>query len=1304
MAWRVTIGGVDRTTAVDSFTTAVSLNDRARATVVVGDLMPARYAEIISYAPDGVTPLFGGVILQRRFQGRNPYDPTYQLTLEVGDWFTYADWCYSTKTYPGAVTLKQVLADLVADHLAAYGISLDPAQVDGRTLAAFTWTDKRVADALRELSDRTGYVLQIDPAKRLRMFVPASIAAPVTMTEAAPHCHDITWRDSDRTPYNQIVLHCGPTGVGEATPYHWVGDGAHVYRLAGVAVPASSVWPGIVTVDNVQYPIWPPGAGPPDEGGGTTDHIEWDYAKDGGTLTFIGPTAAIDTPGADIGLTYWPQFPFTVTKSTGATPVVEHHESRPDVLAIPVGEEIAAGLLAQAQEAPREATITTDTDGFVPGQALTIDLATTRSIAGTFLITSVALTIVQDTAQGDRFWQYTLDAIDSSIYQGSYVDAWRAIAGVGAGSTTTTGGGGGGGGGAMLPLPAGQVYVGSASNQAAAVPLSGDLSITVDGVTEIAPGVILNADVAPTAGIVDTKLATLATPGKVANSATTANTSAAPDTIALRTNLGDLFARGLGADFVTAPLHTSPAALTVASGAGDITINPASTIATIPAGRRLQTAYASGFAGSGYSLSQDAARPGLSYLEVDQLTVRGTMNAYELLVHQIRATNGSIFVANTGRVKTATATGGVGGLEYAIETEGDHGFAVNDLLRAQRFTQAGGGGAVFQSDLFVTGVTSPTTFVANRQGTTAAPVPGMDYVRLGNTTDPNRQGSIYLTADDINAPYIQILDGVDAYAAWGSSAKTKGRIGQLQGSYDYTASIYGAAFGDQAGAHLSIDPFYGVRIGHGSSTKVQIDPAGNATFAGIVTATGGAIGGWLIGADIIRDVADQTGMASTATGGNDVRFYAGMTYAGRASAPFRVHKDGSLASTAGKIGGWNIIPDNLFSDEGASLAMNSKIPSIALGQPRPGGWADGNAGIWMGMSGGVAKFSVANAGNSTGFFFDGTIAEFRGDGSGATNINGGHIQAGTITATQIAAGTITGTQIAARSIAADRIVVGTLTGTEIAARAIGADRIVVGTLTGTEIAASSIGAEKLSVGTLSAISANLGTVTAGTITGVTINGTTITGGTINGTTITGVSISGSTITAAGGNIVLDSTGLNIADGGGTAKINLGGKNIYSASGRVQFASDVEIQFNLYNGGAIYGSQWLDIAGTAQIRSMPTYSSGLRAVYHRVDTDKYLAFWTGAASDRVAVLPWSPPINPLALLDVPIVSYAGIGDDREVGFVIEALADVAPAAVTRGEQGQPEGIHEHVLAVYLVEALRELDRRLKVVEGGGAPHE
>lgn len=67
----------------------------------------------------------------------------------------------------------------------------------------------------------------------------------------------------------------------------------------------------------------------------------------------------------------------------------------------------------------------------------------------------------------------------------------------------------------------------------------------------------------------------------------------------------------------------------------------------------------------------------------------------------------------------------------------------------------------------------------------------------------------------------------------------------------------------------------------------------NATLSGSITATSGTIGGFSIGADYIRDAANSMGIASTVSGGDDIRFWAGDTYANRATAPFRVTEAGA---------------------------------------------------------------------------------------------------------------------------------------------------------------------------------------------------------------------------------------------------------------------------------------------------------------------------------------------------------------------------------------------------------------------------
>jgi hypothetical protein len=94
----------------------------------------------------------------------------------------------------------------------------------------------------------------------------------------------------------------------------------------------------------------------------------------------------------------------------------------------------------------------------------------------------------------------------------------------------------------------------------------------------LSSSLIVNADVAAGAGIVDTKLATISTAGKVANSATTATSTNTPNTIVLRDGSGN-FAAGT----ITAALNGNATTATTAvnfsgSLAGDVTGTQGATV------------------------------------------------------------------------------------------------------------------------------------------------------------------------------------------------------------------------------------------------------------------------------------------------------------------------------------------------------------------------------------------------------------------------------------------------------------------------------------------------------------------------------------------------------------------------------------------------------------------------------------------------------------------------------------------------------------------------------------------------------
>jgi hypothetical protein len=106
-------------------------------------------------------------------------------------------------------------------------------------------------------------------------------------------------------------------------------------------------------------------------------------------------------------------------------------------------------------------------------------------------------------------------------------------------------------------------------------------------------------------------------------------------------------------------------------------------------------------------------------------------------------------------------------------------------------------------------------------------------------------------------------------------------------------------------------------------------------------------------------------------------------------------------------------------------------------------------------------------------------------------VDASKIAANTITANQIAANAITSSELASNSVTAIKILAGVIDATHIKASAIGAGQIAAGAIIADKIAAGAIDATKLSVSSLSAISANLGNVTAGNITGVNITGSTL---------------------------------------------------------------------------------------------------------------------------------------------------------------------------------------------------------------------
>jgi hypothetical protein len=366
-----------------------------------------------------------------------------------------------------------------------------------------------------------------------------------------------------------------------------------------------------------------------------------------------------------------------------------------------------------------------------------------------------------------------------------------------------------------------------------------------------------------------------------------------------------------------------------------------------------------GYAGRGFKLiSGSASDPiggsGLSggyKLELDHLLVRGTMKIYELLINQIRATNGTLFVSSVGKVDGVEFLQNVGGVRYfelTFDTGSGgllgHGFLVNDLIRAQRYTPNNGSSAtVFQSDLLVyylspdgKKVRALTTLTGTKD-----PEVGYEYVRLGNVDTGSRQGTVYLTADDTNAPYINVIDGVNSHTNWNTLSTLKARMGKLNG-------ITGTTFGNLSG--------YGFYA------------SGSAYLEGGINATTGRIANW----SIVNNSITSSNIHLSSSNGGVIRM--GSTLPTSHTVGNGIFLSGSGQALIGNAAGSRIQFD------GSNLILSSSTFLL------------GNTSNFISGSGGNIRISGSNVQIQTPTFLLGNTSNFISGSGGNIRISGSNVQ------------------------------------------------------------------------------------------------------------------------------------------------------------------------------------------------------------------------------------------------------------------------------------------------------------------------
>ena len=343
--------------------------------------------------------------------------------------------------------------------------------------------------------------------------------------------------------------------------------------------------------------------------------------------------------------------------------------------------------------------------------------------------------------------------------------------------------------------------------------------------------------------------------------------------------------------------------------------------------------FSSGFTGSGWSIDNTG------HLEVSDATIRGTLSVYELLIQQIRASNGAIFVSSSAKVESASglsASDDDGTITFEDPSNNNIcPFAANDLIMMQRINPgslvasdaAGGATNVIKKLVYKVASVSGKTITVENGGfnNTSYPVAGDDFVRIGNTSNSARQGIIYLTSDDSNSPFLDIKADIDSYSDWtGSTPKV--RLGKLDGISDsdlggslsgfglYSNNIFlkgkiVANSGSIGGVSLDSSKIYtGSGSHNNANTGFYLDSSSNFSLGSKLAWNGSTLS--IDGSVVIGSTAAST-IETKANGSNQ-----DSTATIRATA----------AATSGTVAGWTITSNKITGSTeggGSEITMQS---------------------------------------------------------------------------------------------------------------------------------------------------------------------------------------------------------------------------------------------------------------------------------------------------------------------------------------------------------------------------------------------
>lgn len=407
---------------------------------------------------------------------------------------------------------------------------------------------------------------------------------------------------------------------------------------------------------------------------------------------------------------------------------------------------------------------------------------------------------------------------------------------------------------------------------------------------------------------------------------------------------------------------------------------------------------------------------------------------------------------------------------------------------------------------------------------------------------------------------------------------------------------------DSTSAGLAPDdyPFYaGATYANRASAPFRVTPAGalvatSATITGAITATSGTIGGFSVGSDYVRDAANSFGLASTVTGGDDVRFWAGAAFASRASAPFRVTEAGAATASSIDLAGGSVT---------GTFTVSGTLRNAASPNAR---YELTGAGLKGYDSGNVQRYQILNDGSG----WLGSSSVFSWTTAGVVSLNGSAVVGNSLDAGKVSfyAPTLSGLTFTNNSPSAGYVAWSSFTltyqgttytvssgnsnnkyiywkksasttvlQTSASIPSNAADQFMVcvnfsGTAYPSNFAPF-IYADYISVANLAAINADLGNITAGTVTSATIRTASSGARTeMNASNLFGLGFGGvggydgsaaqwyakasdGKLYAAGGKLVIDATAMALRDGSSVLTAYFVGAN-HTLNGESLVAGDV----------------------------------------------------------------------------------------------------------------------------------------------------